>query len=181
MGSYSLILFPSQEEMRSSILLPSSLLAMFLLSMVPSPTESTFPLINLIAAKVTLLASLKVLGISAGLLLAGKAQKKEGGTSYHVHQHYNRNKREADQADDSSLVTLTSNLEPEECFQLVFCSMAKEKVKTDKDVENIYKLVTNKSGKYKEARKFGKTGGPCSLRYQCSIKAEDIFNFYQQF
>merc|ERR1711892_1454850 len=172
MVSYSLILLPSQEEMRSSILLPSSLLAMFLLSTLPSSTESTFPLINLIAAKVTLLASLKVLGISAGLLLAGKAQKKEGGTSYHVHQHYNRNKREADQADDSSLVTLTSNLEPEECFQLVFCSM---------DVENIYKLVTNKSGKYKEAQKFGKTGGPCSLRYQCSIKAEDIFNFYQQF
>merc|ERR1712123_273280 len=105
-------------------------------------------------------------------------QKREGGTVYHVHQHYNRNKREAD---NSSLVTLTSTLEPEECFQLVFCSMAKEKVKTDKDVENIYKLVTNKSGKYKEAQKFGKTGGPCSLRYQCSIKAEDIFNFYQQF
>merc|ERR1712123_62104 len=105
-----------QEEMRSSILLPSSLLAMFLFSTLPSPTESTFPLINLIAAKVTLLASLKVLGISAGLLLAGKKQKKEGGTSYHNHQHYNRNKREAD---DSSLVTLTSPLEPEECFQLV--------------------------------------------------------------
>merc|ERR1711892_781077 len=178
MGSYSLILFPSQEEMRSSILLPSSLLAMFLLSTLPSSTESTFPLINLIAAKVTLLASLKVLGISAGLLLAGKAQKKEGGTSYHNHQHYNRQRREADQADDSSLVTLTSSMEPEECFQLVFCYMAKEKVKTDKDVENIYKLVTKKSGKYKEAQKFGKTGGPCSLRYQCSIKAEDIFNFY---
>merc|ERR1711892_890079 len=41
-----------QKEMRSSIFLPSSLLAMFLLSTLPSPTESTFPLINLIAAKV---------------------------------------------------------------------------------------------------------------------------------
>ena len=47
--------------------------------------------------QVTLLASLKVLGISAGLLLAGKKQKKEGGTVYHNHQHYNRQRREVGQ------------------------------------------------------------------------------------
>merc|ERR1711892_255588 len=173
MGSYPLILIQSSTRiltMHSSIVLPSSFLAIFLLSMLPSPGDTTVAItigtLSLTAAQVTLLAALKVLGISAGLLLAG-----------------NRNKREVmgAMADDSSLVTLTSSLEPEECFQLVFCSMAKEKVKTDKDVENIYKLVTSKPGKYREAHKFGKTGGPCSLRYQCSIKVEDIFNFYQQF
>ena len=62
------------------------------------------------------------------------------------------------QIDDSSLVSLTSSLEPESCYQLLFCSLASEKVKIDQDVENIYKVVTSKPGKYREAHKFGKTG-----------------------
>ena len=62
------------------------------------------------------------------------------------------------QIDDSSLVSLTSSLEPESCYQLLFCSLASEKVKIDQDVENIHKLVTSKPGKYREAHKFGKTG-----------------------
>ena len=62
------------------------------------------------------------------------------------------------QIDDSSLLSLTSSLEPESCYQLLFCSLASEKVKIDKDVENIYKVVTSKHGKYREAHKFGKTG-----------------------
>ena len=60
--------------------------------------------------------------------------------------------------DSSSLVSLTSTLEPEECYQLLFCSLASEKVKIDQDVENIHKVVTSKPGKYREAHKFGKTG-----------------------
>ena len=62
------------------------------------------------------------------------------------------------QIDDSSLVSLTSTLEPEECYQLLFCSLASEKVKIDQDVENIHKVVISKPGKYREAHKFGKTG-----------------------
>ena len=59
---------------------------------------------------------------------------------------------------DTSLLTLTSTLEPEECFQLLFCTLATQKVKIDPDVENIHKLVTSKPGKYREAHKFGKMG-----------------------
>ena len=62
------------------------------------------------------------------------------------------------QIDSSSLVSLTSTLEPEECYQLLFCSLASEKVKIDQDVENIHKVVTSKPGKYMEAHKFGMTG-----------------------
>ena len=55
-------------------------------------------------------------------------------------------------------MSLTSSLEPESCYQLLFCSLASEKVKIDQDVENIYKVVTSKPGKYREAHKFGQTG-----------------------
>eukprot|EP00090_Calanus_glacialis_P047639 TRINITY_DN998_c0_g1_i2.p1 TRINITY_DN998_c0_g1~~TRINITY_DN998_c0_g1_i2.p1 ORF type:complete len:156 (-),score=59.45 TRINITY_DN998_c0_g1_i2:84-551(-) len=155
--------------MRSSLALPYSLLATFLLSSLPSYTEGTFEIIipgiiTLTAAQVTLLAALKVLGVSAGLLLS-------------------RPKRDVAEnlIGDTSLVTLTSRLEPEDCFQLLFCTLATEKVKIDQDVENIHKLVISKPGKYREAHKFGQTGRLCSLRYQCSMKVEDIVTFYQNY
>jgi hypothetical protein len=55
-------------------------------------------------------------------------------------------------------VKLTSTLEPESCYQLLFCSLASEKVKIDHDVENIHKVATSKPGKYRQAHKFGMTG-----------------------
>ena len=60
--------------------------------------------------------------------------------------------------EDTNLMTLTSTLEPEDCFQLLFCTLAMEKVKVDPDVENIHKLVISKPGKYRQAHKFGQTG-----------------------
>ena len=63
------------------------------------------------------------------------------------------------QTDDPNLVTLTSSLEPEECFQLLFCTLATmERVVIDYDVLKIYNIVTKMPGKYKEAHKFGGTG-----------------------
>ena len=62
------------------------------------------------------------------------------------------------QKDESYFVSLVSSLEPEECFQLLFCTLATDKVKIDPDVENLEKLVTNQPGKYRAAHKFGKTG-----------------------
>eukprot|EP00091_Calanus_sinicus_P001656 TRINITY_DN11685_c0_g1_i1.p2 TRINITY_DN11685_c0_g1~~TRINITY_DN11685_c0_g1_i1.p2 ORF type:complete len:138 (+),score=43.00 TRINITY_DN11685_c0_g1_i1:174-587(+) len=124
--------------MRSSLALPYSLLAIFLLSSLPSCTEGTIPIVigglSLSAATVTLLASLKVLGVSAGLLLARPRRTRDVSDNM---------------IDDTSLVTLTSRLEPEECFQLLFCTLATEKVKIDQDVENIHKLVISKPGKYR--------------------------------
>eukprot|EP00092_Neocalanus_flemingeri_P043121 GFUD01047424.1.p2 GENE.GFUD01047424.1~~GFUD01047424.1.p2 ORF type:complete len:116 (+),score=41.38 GFUD01047424.1:118-465(+) len=85
------------------------------------------------------------------------------------------------QINDTSLLTLTSTLEPEECFQLLFCTLATEKVQIDSDVENIHKLVTSKPGKYREAHKFGKTGKECSIRYKCAMKATEMVQFYQSY
>ena len=62
------------------------------------------------------------------------------------------------QIDDSYVFSLTSSLEPEECYQLLFCTLAREKMKISPEVEKLQKLVINHPGKYKEAHKFGKLG-----------------------
>ena len=62
------------------------------------------------------------------------------------------------QVEPSSLVELTAQLEPEACYQLLFCALADETVKVDKDVEAVKKLVISSPGKYKEAHKFGLAG-----------------------
>ena len=62
------------------------------------------------------------------------------------------------QIDESYILSLTSSLEPDECLQLLFCTLAREKIKIDPDVENLQKLVTNQPGKYKQAHKFGNSG-----------------------
>ena len=109
--------------------------------------------------QVTLLAALKVLGVTAGVLLTRPRTRRD------VTENMVRRKRCEDieynlkfQIDDTSLATPTSTLEPEECFQLLFCTLATEDVKIDPDVENIHKLVTSKPGKYRQAHKFGQTG-----------------------
>eukprot|EP00092_Neocalanus_flemingeri_P041628 GFUD01045335.1.p1 GENE.GFUD01045335.1~~GFUD01045335.1.p1 ORF type:complete len:158 (+),score=53.98 GFUD01045335.1:224-697(+) len=157
--------------MRSTLALPSSLLVLFFLSSVPSFTEATIAIaipgiLTLTAAQVTLLAALKVLGVSAGLLLSRGRERRDVSENL---------------INDTSLLTLTSTLEPEECFQLLFCTLATEKVKIDSDVENIHKLVTSKPGKYREAHKFGKTGKQCSIRYKCAMKATEMLQFYQSY
>merc|ERR1711970_1245280 len=105
---------------------------------------------------VTGLAALKLLGVTAGALLARRGKREEPGN----------------QIDPTSFVALTSSLEPESCFQLLFCTLASEKVKVDQDVENVYKLVTANNGKY---------GKKCSLMYKCSMKISDIIQFYQSY
>merc|ERR1712106_567321 len=110
--------------------------------------SGTTTLLSLTAAQVTGLAALKLLGVSAGLLLSRRGKREEA----------------TNQISDTSLLTLTSTLEPEECFQLLFCTLATQKVKIDPDVENIHKLVTSKPGKYREAHKFGKMGKDSSIR-----------------
>jgi len=134
--------------MHFSFILAFLLPTILLFSMLPPTTEGTFEIIipgvvALSAAQVTLLAALKVLGVTAGLLLS------------------RRNRRSVldNRTDDPNLVTLTSSLEPEECFQLLFCTLATmERVAIDNDVLNIYNIVTKMPGKYKEAHKFGGTG-----------------------
>ena len=62
------------------------------------------------------------------------------------------------QVEPRSLVELTAQLEPEACYQLLFCALADETIKVDKDVEAVKKLVISSPGKYKEAHKFGLAG-----------------------
>lgn len=157
--------------MNSFILLSSTLLVLLL---IPSNSEATVAiavasgtttLLSLTAAQVTGLAALKLLGVTAGALLARRGKREEPSNNI----------------DDLSVISLTSSLEPESCYQLLFCSLATNKVKIDQDVENIHKVVTSKPGKYRDAHKFGLSGGNCSVRYQCQIKAADIIQFYKSF
>ena len=103
------------------------------------------------------LAALKLLGVSAAALLSRRG-KREEATNQVVSSIVNLKSLYLLKISDTSLLTLTSTLEPEECFQLLFCTLATQKVKIDPDVENIHKLVTSKQGKYREAHKFGKMG-----------------------
>merc|ERR1712123_193908 len=127
--------------------------------------SGTTTLLSLTAAQVTGLAALKLLGVSAGVLLSRRGKREEP----------------SNQIDATSILTMTSTLEPEECYQLLFCALATNKVKIDSDVENIHKVVTSKPGKYRTAHKFGQSGAKCSLRYKCSVKVEDIIQFYQSY
>merc|ERR1712106_724084 len=122
-------------------------------------------LLSLTAAQVTGLAALKLLAAAAGALLTRRDKREEP----------------SNQSDASSILARTSSLEPEECYQLLFCTLATNKVKIDSDVENIYKVVTSKPGKYRTAHKVGQSGAVCSLRYKCSVKIEDIITFYQSY
>merc|ERR1739838_589479 len=127
---------PEHITMRPAKLIPSVLLVVLLLSSLPTISEGavaiavasgTTSLLSLTAAQVTGLAALKLLGVSAGLLLSRRGKREEP----------------SNQMDNNSLLSLTSTLEPEECLQLLFCTLATEKVKIDSDVENIHTLVLN--------------------------------------
>merc|ERR1711892_666578 len=157
-------------KMPSTLLLSSALL-LFLLPTSSDATiaiavaSGTTTLLSLTAAEVTGLAALKLLAVAAGALLTRREKREEP----------------SNQSVASSILARTSSLEPEECYQLLFCTLATNKVKIDSDVENIYKVVTSKPGKYRTAHKFGQSGAVCSLRYQCSVKVEDIITFYQSY
>merc|ERR1711892_320893 len=159
--------------MRSALLcFSSSLLPLLLL--LPTTSEATIAiavasgtttLLSLTAAQVTGLAALKLLGVTAGAVLARRGKREEP----------------SNQIDDSSILAMTSTLEPEQCYQLSFCTLATNNLNIDSDVKNIYKVVTSMPSKYRTARKFGLSGAKCSLRYKCSVKAEDIIQFYQSY
>merc|ERR1712106_394465 len=127
--------------------------------------SGTTTLFSLTAAQVTGLAALKLLGVTAGALLARRGKREEP----------------SNQIDDSSILAMTSILEPGECYQLFFCTLATNNLNIDSDVKNIYKVVTSMPSKYRTAHKFGVSGAKCSLRYKCSVKAEDIIQFYQSY
>ena len=96
---------------------------------------------------------MKLLGVSAGVLLSNLAEGLTGAGGSR------RKREETNTMDESSLVALTSRIEPDQCFQLLFCALAQDNaIKVDEDVENIHKLVVGKPGKYREAHKFGVLG-----------------------
>merc|ERR1712002_198228 len=160
--------------MRTILLFPSLAVLFFIFSSLPTSSDATVAiavasgtttLLSLTAAQVTSLAALKLLGVTAGALLSRRGKREEP----------------SNQIDDLSVISLTSSLEPEDCYQLLFCTLATSKDKIDQDVENIHKVVTSKPGKYRDAHKFGLSGGNCSVRYQCEVKARDIIQFYQSY
>merc|ERR1711872_278465 len=173
MGSWVSILRGLRSlKMQSKLLITGMLLA---LAMFFTPTDGTVALtvtsgattvLALTAAQVTGLAALKLLGVTAGALVARNRGKRED---------------ESNLVEPRSLVELTAQLEPEACYQLLFCALADETIKVDKDVEAVKKLVISSPGKYKEAHKFGLAGKKCSLRYKCSISAKEIIQFYQSY
>merc|ERR1711892_333748 len=176
--------------------LPLMLLLSLLFMPLPSNTQPTFPielavagmtLLDLTADQASLLAVVGAVSLAAALVGSSVASVGAAGINLATGLLTNNNppattgRRRRDisplaiKIDEKFVFSLTTSLEPEECFQLFFCTLATQKLKISSDVEKLQKVVIKQPGKYKEAHKFGMTGRQCSDRYMCSVKIKDIF------
>jgi len=135
-------------------------------SMGVATVALTIGTVALTATQVSSIALLKVLGLKAGLLLSRS-----------------RGKRETTKVEEDNLVNLVSEMELEECFQLLFCSIATKQVKVPA-LASLEKLVSTRSAKFRQAKKFGVTGketAKCSKRYTCSLRVTDMITALENF
>merc|ERR1711892_24992 len=176
--------------------LPLMLLLSLLFIPLPSSTQPTVPielavgglqLINLTADQATFYATLGAIGLAGYFVASSITTVGTAGLGLATTLLTNNNppattgRRRRDisplsiKIDEEYVFSLTTSLEPEECFQLFFCPLATQKLKISSDVEKLQKVVIKQPGKYKEAHKFGMMGTRCSDRYMCSVKIKDIF------
>merc|ERR1711970_167695 len=167
-------------KMRSSSLCLALVPALVFLLNLPT-TSSTFALtvtsaagatvLSLTAAQVSAIAALGVLaklgGLGAGLALS------------------RRGKRQVDQ--EEITLEMLNNIEPEDCYKRVICSISTGKVDNEK-MRGLLKVMSEKltimrapiskqTLKFVEAARYGelrKNVAKCEHRYQCSLPMEII-------
>jgi len=151
--------------MRSAVVSLFSLLSVFLVIPHAEGTVAlTIGTTTLSAATVSALAGLKLLGVSAGLLLA-RGASRAGGTR--------RGRRSSKKVDEAlALTKAAAALEQQQCFQRIFCAMATNEVKVQ-SLSALSSVVKEFPGKFADASKFGallKDVGKCEARYKCELQ-----------
>jgi len=85
-----------------------------------------------------------------------------------------------DDSHNNYIVPLTASIEPQQCFQLLFCTLATETVEMDPVLEQFTRQLINIQGKYRESFMFGKMGSHlCPLKYSCNMKMRDVLGEVQ--
>merc|ERR1711971_90483 len=162
------------SKMRSAVISALFFLQAFLA--VPPHADGTVALTigttTLSAATVSALAGLKLLGVSAGLLL-GRVASRAGGTSTRTHRRGRRSPNKFKQIDEAlALTKATAALEQQQCFRRIFCAMATNQVKVQ-SLSALSSVVKEFPGKFADASKFGalmKDVGKCEARYKCDLQ-----------
>merc|ERR1712037_230181 len=153
------------RKMRSAVVSLFSLLSAFLVIPHAEGTVAlTIGTTTLSAATVSALAGLKLLGVSAGLLLARGASRSRGAR---------RGRRSTKKVDEAvALTKAAAALEQQQCFQRIFCAMATNEVKVQ-SLSALSSVVKEFPGKFADASKFGallKDVGKCEARYKCDLQ-----------
>merc|ERR1712172_227737 len=163
----------SYKQMRSAVVPIFCLLLAFLAVPYAEGTVAlTIGTTTLSAATVSALAGLKLLGVSAGLLL-GRVASRAGGTSTRTHRRGRRSPNKFKQIDEAlALTKATAALEQQQCFRRIFCAMATNQVKVQ-SLSALSSVVKEFPGKFADASKFGalmKDVGKCEARYKCDLQ-----------
>merc|ERR1711973_363822 len=152
---------PVARKMRSPTLALVSLLLVLLSAPDADGTVAlTIGSTTLSATTVSALAGLKLLGVSAGLLLARGASRSRG----------RRSPQEVDEV--VSLTKATAALEQQQCFRRLFCAMATNRVKVQ-GLSALSSVVKMMAGKFADASKFGalmQDVSKCEARYKCDME-----------
>merc|ERR1712192_52326 len=158
------------SKMRSAVVSIFCLLLAFLAVPYAEGTVAlTIGTTTLSATTVSALAGLKLLGVSAGLLL-GRVASRAGGTSTRSHRRGRRSPNKVDEA--LTLTKATAALEQQQCFRRIFCAMATNQVKVQ-SLSALSSVVKEFPGKFADASKFGalmKDVGKCEARYKCDLQ-----------
>merc|ERR1712107_16889 len=119
---------------------------------------------TLSATTVSALAGLKLLGVSAGLLLARGVSRSRGTR---------RGRRSSQEVDEVVALTKASAaLEQQQCFRRLFCAIATYKVKVQ-GLSALSSVVKMMAGKFADASKFGalmQDVSKCEARYKCDTE-----------
>merc|ERR1711962_1658988 len=156
---------PVARKMRS----PTCVLVSLLLVLLSAPHAKgtvalTIGTTTLSATTVSALAGLKLLGVSAGLLLARGASRSRGTR---------RGRRSSQEVDEVvALTKATAALEQQQCFRRLFCAIATNKVKVQ-SLSALSSVVKMMPGKFADASKFGaimQDVSKCEAQYKCSME-----------
>merc|ERR1712227_590922 len=138
---------PVARKMRSPTLALVSLILVLLSAPHAKGTVAlTIGSTTLSATTVSALAGLKLLGVSAGLLLARGVSRSRGTR---------RGRRSPHEVDEVvALTKATAALEQQQCFRRLFCAIATNKVKVQ-GLSALSSVVKMMAGKFADASKFG--------------------------
>merc|ERR1712241_768765 len=124
----------------------------------------TLALVSLLLVLVSALAGLKLLGVSAGLLLARGASRS---------RRTRRGRRSSQEVDEVvALTKATAALEQQQCFRRLFCAIATNHVKVQ-SLSALSSVVKMMAGKFADASKFGvlmQDVSKCEARYKCDME-----------